>query len=50
MLPILLAGIDVGRTFTDLIAIDEPTGRIVVTKSSSAQQREAAVALAAWMR
>jgi len=41
-----LIGIDVGGTFTDLTAIDEATGEIVVTKVPSARQREAGAVLA----
>ncbi len=41
-----LVGIDVGGTFTDLTAIDEATGRVVVTKVPSARQREASAVLA----
>ena len=41
-----LIGIDVGGTFTDLTAIDETTGRIVVTKVPSQRQREAGAVLA----
>ena len=37
-----LVGIDVGGTFTDLTAIDEATGRVVVTKVPSERRREAA--------
>ena len=39
-----IVGIDVGGTFTDLTAVDEATGRVVVTKvPSRAAQRGAAV-------
>jgi len=41
-----LIGIDVGGTFTDLTAIDEATGRVVVTKVPSRRQHEAAAVLA----
>jgi N-methylhydantoinase A len=41
-----LIGIDVGGTFTDLTAIDEATGRVVVTKVPSERSREAAAVLA----
>ncbi|MET0850216.1 MAG: hydantoinase/oxoprolinase family protein [Candidatus Rokuibacteriota bacterium] len=41
-----LIGIDVGGTFTDLTAIDETTGRVVVTKVPSQRQREAGAVLA----
>ena len=40
-----LIGIDVGGTFTDLTAIDESTGRVVVTKVPSERQREAKAVL-----
>jgi N-methylhydantoinase A/oxoprolinase/acetone carboxylase beta subunit len=46
MRPMLLIGIDVGGTFTDLTAIDEATGRVVVTKVPSRQQQEASAVLA----
>jgi len=29
--PMFIVGVDVGGTFTDLIAIDDATGRVVVT-------------------
>ena len=41
-----LIGIDVGGTFTDLTAIDEATGRVVVTKVPSERCREASAVLA----
>ena len=41
-----LIGIDVGGTFTDLTAIDEDTGRIVVTKVPSRRQQEGGAVLA----
>jgi N-methylhydantoinase A len=41
-----LVGIDVGGTFTDLTAIDEATGRVVVTKVPSERHREAGAVLA----
>ena len=41
-----LIGIDVGGTFTDLTAIDEATGRVVVTKVPSRRATEAAAVLA----
>jgi N-methylhydantoinase A len=41
-----LIGIDVGGTFTDLTAIDETTGRVVVTKVPSERQREGGAVLA----
>jgi N-methylhydantoinase A len=41
-----LIGIDVGGTFTDLTAIDEATGRVVVTKVPSERRREASAVLA----
>src|SRR5262245_10609813 len=40
-----LIGIDVGGTFTDLTAIDEATGRVVITKVPSEPGREAAAVL-----
>jgi N-methylhydantoinase A len=40
-----LVGIDVGGTFTDLTAIDETTGRVLVTKVPSERSREAAAVL-----
>src|SRR4030095_4610784 len=44
--PVFLIGIDVGGTFTDLTAIDETTGRVVVTKVPSRRQQEAGAVLA----
>src|SRR5262249_44323059 len=44
--PMFLIGIDVGGTFTDLTAIDETSGRAVVTKVPSERHREAAAVLA----
>ncbi len=41
-----LVGIDVGGTFTDLTAVDQATGRVVVTKVPSERSREAAAVLA----
>ena len=41
-----IAGIDVGGTFTDLTAVDERTGRVVVTKVVSRPRNEAAAVLA----
>ncbi len=40
-----IAGIDVGGTFTDLTAVDERTGRVVVTKVVSQPRHEAAAVL-----
>jgi N-methylhydantoinase A len=40
-----IAGIDVGGTFTDLTAVDESTGRVVVTKVPSRPRNEAAAVL-----
>jgi N-methylhydantoinase A len=40
-----IVGIDVGGTFTDLTAVDEATGRVVVTKVPSEPRREAAAVL-----
>src|SRR5260370_27781220 len=39
-------GIDVGGTFTDLSAVDEATGRVVVTKVPSEPRDEAAAVVA----
>jgi len=36
-----IVGIDVGGTFTDLTAVDEATGRVVVTKVPSRPRHEA---------
>ncbi len=41
----VLVGIDVGGTFTDLTAVDAATGRIVVTKVPSRPRDEAAAVL-----
>jgi len=41
-----VVGIDVGGTFTDLTAVDEATGRVVVTKVPSQPRNEAAAVLA----
>jgi N-methylhydantoinase A len=41
----VIAGIDVGGTFTDLTAVDETTGRVVVTKVPSRPRNEAAAVL-----
>jgi N-methylhydantoinase A len=41
-----IVGIDVGGTFTDLTAVDEGTGRVVVTKVPSRPRQEAAAVLA----
>src|SRR5262249_24047648 len=43
--PMFLIGIDVGGTFTDLTAIDETTGQVVITKVPSRRQHEAAAVL-----
>jgi len=40
-----VVGIDVGGTFTDLTAVDETTGRVVVTKVPSRPQNEAVAVL-----
>ena len=40
--PCSSSGIDVGGTFTDLTAVDEATGRVVVTKVPSRPRHEAA--------
>jgi N-methylhydantoinase A len=40
-----IVGIDVGGTFTDLTAVDEATGRVVVTKVPSQPRQEAAAVL-----
>ena len=42
----LIVGIDVGGTFTDLTAVDEASGRVVVTKVPSQPRHEAAAVLA----
>jgi N-methylhydantoinase A len=44
--PMFIVGIDVGGTFTDLTAVDESTGRVVVTKVPSQPRAEAAAVLA----
>src|SRR5215475_5483034 len=41
-----IVGIDVGGTFTDLTAVDEATGHVVVTKVPSERRHEAAAVLA----
>jgi N-methylhydantoinase A len=41
-----IVGVDVGGTFTDLTAVDEATGRVVVTKVPSEPRNEAAALLA----
>jgi N-methylhydantoinase A len=41
-----IVGIDVGGTFTDLTAVDETSGRVVVTKVPSQPRHEAAAVLA----
>ena len=41
-----IVGIDVGGTFTDLTAVDEATGRVVVTKVPSRPRHEADAVLA----
>src|SRR5712692_6895598 len=41
-----IVGIDVGGTFTDLSAVDEATGRVVVTKVPSDPRDEAAAVVA----
>jgi len=41
-----IVGIDVGGTFTDLTAVDEATGKVVVTKVPSQPRNEAAAVLA----
>ena len=41
-----IVGVDVGGTFTDLTAVDESTGRVVVTKVPSEPHHEAAALLA----
>ena len=40
-----IVGIDVGGTFTDLTAVDDATGRVVVTKVPSRPRNEAAAVL-----
>jgi N-methylhydantoinase A len=47
MIPgMFIVGVDVGGTFTDLTAVDEETGRVVVTKVPSQARNEAAALLA----
>ena len=41
-----IVGIDVGGTFTDLTAVDDATGKVVVTKVPSQPRNEAAAVLA----
>src|SRR5258706_1379676 len=41
-----IVGVDVGGTFTDLTAVDESTGRVVVTKVPSQPRHEAEALLA----
>src|SRR5260370_28742735 len=41
-----MVGVDVGGTFPDLTAVDEATGRVVVTKVPSEPRNEAAALLA----
>ena len=41
-----IVGVDVGGTFTDLTAVDETTGRVVVTKVPSEPRNEAGALLA----
>ena len=41
-----IAGIDVGGTFTDVTAVDEATGRVIVTKVPSRPHAEGAAVLA----
>jgi N-methylhydantoinase A len=43
---VFIVGIDVGGTFTDLTAVDDATGRVVVTKVPSQPRHEAAAVLA----
>jgi N-methylhydantoinase A len=40
-----IVGVDVGGTFTDLTAVDDATGRVVVTKVPSQPRQEAAAVL-----
>src|SRR4030095_9963418 len=44
--PMFIVGIDVGGTFTDLTAVDEGTGPVVVTKVSLRRRHEADAVLA----
>src|SRR5262249_21072348 len=46
ILRVFIIGIDVGGTFTDLTAVDDATGRVVVTKVPSQARNEAAAVLA----
>ena len=46
MARMFIVGVDVGGTFTDLTAVDEATGRVVVTKVPSQPRSEAAALLA----
>ena len=46
MAGMFIVGVDVGGTFTDLTAVDEATGRVVVTKVPSEPRNEAAALLA----
>src|ERR671922_1681848 len=41
-----IAGIDVGGTFTDVTAVDEATGRVIVSKVPSQPRAEGAAVLA----
>src|SRR5262245_65534413 len=43
---VFIVGIDVGGTFTDLTAVDDATGQVVVTKVPSGPRNEAAAVLA----
>src|SRR5438552_8756541 len=43
---VFIVGIDVGGTFTDLTAVDDATGKVVVTKVPSQPRNEAAAVLA----
>src|SRR5258705_7684343 len=43
---VFIVGIDVGGTFTDLTAVDDATGTVVVTKVPSEPRNEAAAVLA----
>ena len=45
MARMFIVGVDVGGTFTDLTAVDEATGRVVVTKVPSEPRNEAAALL-----
>ena len=46
MARMFIVGVDVGGTFTDLTAVDETTGRVVVTKVPSEPRNEVAALLA----